>query len=213
MSKAITSGRVILEPHNVLDEEKRRGASCFFVRFVIREWSDAHAVKILTNVGYLLWGYCQPADMHLQLHRASSTTTKLILVERVVTDWSMEDESAERPEPEILAEAIIPPHLRASFGGGLEQTGRPLLSLLDAQVCRRLSRRATAKLTSRPQLMLYTQGRERTLEELAGVLTEAKWQIKSVTRAGTSSLAQIVCAPIPTARKEDAVRPEPDMEE
>lgn len=60
--------------------------------------------------------------------------------------------------------------------------------------------------------MLYSQGRERTLDELAKLLHDARWKVTQVTRAGTSALAQIVCVPIPASRTQE-VRPEPDMEE
>lgn len=60
--RALTTGRVVLEPRSVLDEEKRRGASCFFLRFVIREWNDAHATKILSNVNARALDHVQTAD-------------------------------------------------------------------------------------------------------------------------------------------------------
>ncbi|KAI9613199.1 hypothetical protein KEM48_003918 [Puccinia striiformis f. sp. tritici PST-130] len=71
--QAVVSKRVLLEAHNLFDVQNRKGVRVFFVRFVIREWNDETAVKILKN-----------------LSEASSSSTKLILVERTVTNWSQE---------------------------------------------------------------------------------------------------------------------------
>lgn len=51
-----------------------------------------------------------------------------------MTDASLEEQPEDRPRSEYLQDAVIPEHAQLSFGGGLEQTGRPLLTLLDAQV-------------------------------------------------------------------------------
>ncbi|WAR53749.1 hypothetical protein PtB15_3B258 [Puccinia triticina] len=61
---AVSSKRVILEAHNLFDIQNRRGVRVFFARFVLREWNDETAVKILKN-----------------LSEVSSSSTKMILVE------------------------------------------------------------------------------------------------------------------------------------
>ncbi|CAH7684260.1 S-adenosyl-L-methionine-dependent methyltransferase [Phakopsora pachyrhizi] len=173
--QAVLSKRVILETHNVFDAQKRKGPRIFFVRFVIREWNDEEAVKILTN-----------------LSQASSPSTKLILVERTVTNYSHQSaEDCPLQSWEILKDVRVPKYVQSSFCHGnhfpqvLEETGRPLINLLDAQ------------------LMLYGSGRERTLEELISMLDESNWQVEKISRPGTSSLTQIICKPI--AKTDDEV--------
>ncbi|MBW0462092.1 hypothetical protein O181_001807 [Austropuccinia psidii MF-1] len=163
--QAIYTKRVMLEPHNLFDRQTRKGAKVFFVRFVIREWNDEQAIKILKN-----------------LSDASSSATKLILVERTVTNWSL-DSVHECPLQtlELLKGVKVPKNVQSSFCHDidhpqvLEETGRPLMDLLDAQ------------------LMLYGSGRERTLEELVVILNEANWKVERINRPGTSSLTQLTC--------------------
>jgi hypothetical protein len=50
--QAVSSKRVVLEAHNLFDVQNRKGVRVFFVRFVIREWNDETAVKILQNVSH-----------------------------------------------------------------------------------------------------------------------------------------------------------------
>ncbi|KAH9813204.1 S-adenosyl-L-methionine-dependent methyltransferase [Melampsora americana] len=175
--QAVKSKRVVLEAQNVFDPQKRKGIRVFYVRFVIREWNDAQAVRILTN-----------------LSRASSSSTKLILVERTVTNWSQQSVSdCPLQSWEILKDARIPRNVQSSFCHNedhpaiLEETGRPLIDLLDAQ------------------LMLYGPGRERTLEELILLLRDSNWKVDKISRPGTSSLTQLICIPI--IRPEDEEEP------
>ena len=166
--QAVSSKRVILEAHNLFDVQNRRGVRVFFVRFVIREWNDETAVKILKN-----------------LSEASSSSTKLILVERTVTNWSQESvQDCPLQTWEILKDVKISQHVQSSFCHDaahpqvLEETGRPLIDLLDSQ------------------LMLYGSGRERTLEELVLILHAANWKVEKISRPGTSSLTQLICRAI-----------------
>lgn len=175
--QAVKSKRVVLEAQNVFDPQKRKGIRVFYVRFVIREWNDAQAVRILTN-----------------LSRASSSSTKLILVERTVTNWSQQSvNDCPLQSWEILKDARIPRNVQSSFCHNedhpaiLEETGRPLIDLLDAQ------------------LMLYGPGRERTLEELILLLRDSNWKVDKISRPGTSSLTQLICVPI--IRSDDEEEP------
>jgi len=166
--QAVSSKRIILEAHNLFDVQNRKGVRVFFVRFVIREWNDETAVKILKN-----------------LSLASSSSTKLILVERTVTNWSQESvKDCPLQTWEILKDVRVPQHVQSSFCHDanhpqiLEETGRPLMDLLDSQ------------------LMLYGLGRERTLEELVLMLHAADWKVEKINRPGTSSLTQLICRPV-----------------
>ncbi|KAH9465583.1 hypothetical protein Pst134EA_013465 [Puccinia striiformis f. sp. tritici] len=163
--QAVVSKRVLLEAHNLFDVQNRKGVRVFFVRFVIREWNDETAVKILKN-----------------LSEASSSSTKLILVERTVTNWSQESvQDCPLQTWEIVQDVKVPQHVQSSFCHDaahpqiLEETGRPLIDLLDSQ------------------LMLYGSGRERTLEELVLMLHAANWKVEKINRPGTSSLTQLIC--------------------
>ncbi|KAH9813869.1 S-adenosyl-L-methionine-dependent methyltransferase [Melampsora americana] len=179
--QAVKSKRVVLEAQNVFDPQKRKGIRVFYVRFVIREWNDAQAVRILTN-----------------LSRASSSSTKLILVERTVTNWSQQSVSdCPLQSWEILKDARIPRNVQSSFCHNedhpaiLEETGRPLIDLLGC--------------TGKHSLMLYGPGRERTLEELILLLRDSNWKVDKISRPGTSSLTQLICIPI--IRPEDEEEP------
>lgn len=172
--QAISSKRVVLEAHNLFDAQDRKGVRVFFVRFVIREWNDETAIKILRN-----------------LSNASSSSTKLILVDRTVTNWSRElVKDCPLPSWEILKDVKVPPNVQSSFCHNvdhpqiLEETGRPLMDLLDAQ------------------LMLYGSGRERTLEELVLMLHESNWKVEKINRPGTSSLTQLICRAVKKSEDE-----------
>jgi hypothetical protein len=104
---------VIYSAHNFFETQPVKNASLFFVRHVVHNWSDADAVRILT-----------------QLRQAATPTTKLVVIEGIVPNVSRIAEANEIPGASPKT-AVAP--LLSNYG-----VARSNVYLLDVDVGRSL---------------------------------------------------------------------------
>ncbi|KAJ6629719.1 O-methyltransferase [Mycena sp. CBHHK59/15] len=152
---ALSAGRVSFEAHDFFGPQEVRNAGIFVLRYICHDWSDSYTLKILKR-----------------LREAAQSTTKLIVLERIIKFVCGENESYKH----------IPGAVPTS------NPPKPLLANMGAV--------GMAPYFGDMQMMALFRGCERTFPHYWQLFKEAGWEIEAVHHPVGSATDQLVAKPI-----------------
>ncbi|KAJ7146171.1 S-adenosyl-L-methionine-dependent methyltransferase [Mycena epipterygia] len=154
---ALAEGRVSFQAHDFFSPQPIKNADVFMLRYICHDWSDSYAIKILKH-----------------LREAAQSTTKLVILERIVSFICKEEDSYGHVPGAIPSKTPPKPLLTNMGVVGM------VPYLIDMQ------------------MMALLSGCERTLPHFWTLFKEAGWEIERVHRtgAGSAELDHLVAKPI-----------------
>lgn len=152
---ALTAGRVSFQAHNFFEPQPVNNADIFILRFICHDWSDSYTLRILQR-----------------LRAAAQSTTKLIVLERVIRFVCGEDESYKHIPGAVPADR--PPE--------------PLLANMGTV--------GMAPYLADMQMMALLRGCERTFPHYWSLLREAGWEIEEVYHPVGTLMDQLIAKPV-----------------
>ncbi|KAJ7042930.1 O-methyltransferase [Mycena alexandri] len=149
---AFAEGRVAFHAHDFFGSQPVKDASVFLLRGICHNWTDSYVLTILKH-----------------LREAAQSTTKLVVIERIV--------------PFVCGEDIKYEHIPGAVASATSP--RPLLA----------NRGVMGPYLADLQIMALCSGCERTLPHYVKLFSEAGWEIEEVFRV-VNSLDHIVARPV-----------------
>ncbi|KAJ7906790.1 S-adenosyl-L-methionine-dependent methyltransferase [Mycena leptocephala] len=158
------SGQVTFEGHDFFKPQPVHNASVFFLRYIVHNWSDPYARKILTH-----------------LRGAATRDTTLVVVDHILP-YACPQETIP-PDVAALSEALdtAAPPLLPNFGAA-NALGHSLDSLASTSWSGTRSRALTS-----PQMLVNLNAQERNIGHLKQLLESCGWQLQQVVRIEGSS--------------------------